>query len=409
MIEKLVLTNTAFQTIARIISSGISFIITIVIAKSFGVFGYGDFTKVTAYVGLFYVFVDFGLNAIFLQKDKDGEHFKNLLYPRLIAGVILVILINAIAALLPFDKDLGLGFSPQVRQGIFLYSFYLLMQGVILSATAIFQRTLRYDRLFFATTLGSVGTLIATGFVAFFHLQILFLYAAFIFGGLLSAGASLISVEKKILPFSLNSHFIKQMLRESFPLGLMLVFNLVYFRSDMILLSIYRSTSEVGIYGFAYKFFDFLIALPLFLSNAVYPLLLERQKNYRTFFLTVHSYLVLFIFFSILFGFIAWFLSPLVSLVKADFSPAIIPFRILILSLPFFFGTSFLQWVLIAKKKQRYLLFVYFFSTVLNILLNMLYIPFLGYIASSIITVISEGIVFILLLLRVYFLRKSFS
>ena len=35
-----------------------------------------------------------------------------------------------------------------------------------------------------------------------------------------------------------------------------LFFNVVYFHIDSIILTFFRSTSEVGIYGFAYKVFD---------------------------------------------------------------------------------------------------------------------------------------------------------
>jgi O-antigen/teichoic acid export membrane protein len=75
-----------------------------------------------------------------------------------------------------------------------------------------------------------------------------------------------------------------------------------------------------------------------------------------------------------------------------------LPFRILLLSLPFFFTTSFLQWTLITLGKQKYLMIVYFFSTLLNIVLNVIFIPQFSYVACATITVVSEGIVFAFLL-----------
>jgi O-antigen/teichoic acid export membrane protein len=75
-----------------------------------------------------------------------------------------------------------------------------------------------------------------------------------------------------------------------------------------------------------------------------------------------------------------------------------IPFRILLLSLPFFFTTSFLQWVLITLEKQKYLMYVYLFSTLLNIVLNIIFIPQFSYLASATITLMSEALVFVFLI-----------
>jgi O-antigen/teichoic acid export membrane protein len=92
-------------------------------------------------------------------------------------------------------------------------------------------------------------------------------------------------------------------------------------------------------------------------------------------------------------------------LIKTDFANCIIPFRILLLSLPFFFTTSFLQWVLITLEKQKYLMYVYLFSVILNIVLNIIFIPQFSYLASATITLISEGLVFVFLIGKVFKVR----
>ncbi|HLB60886.1 MAG TPA: hypothetical protein VJL83_04760, partial [Patescibacteria group bacterium] len=56
--------NTLVQLIGKFVTAGITFLITLVIARTYGVVGYGDFTKMTAYASLFYLLVDFGMNAV---------------------------------------------------------------------------------------------------------------------------------------------------------------------------------------------------------------------------------------------------------------------------------------------------------------------------------------------------------
>lgn len=402
--------NTFYQILTKGTTSFIGFLITIVIARSFGAIGFGDFTKITAFVALFFLFVDFGLNAVYLQ-NSDEDNFNKLFYFRLLITLTIFLLANLIAVFLPFNEALGLGFSPLVRLGIFIYSFSLFTQAIITSATAIFQKKLNYFPYLVSFVLGSLVNLLIVTLFSYLGFSILYIVLAFVLSSIVTSAVALFYVRKKILPVSFDFDFSKRILIKSFPIGLMLIFNLIYFRADMLLLSLLKPTNDVGIYGVSYKFFDFLIALPLFLSNALYPFLLASRNNTKKFFSITKYYFFVFLISAVVIIFPFWFLSPLFSLIKVDFVPAIVPFRILLLSLPFFFLTSFLQWILISLGKQKFLAVVYVFSTLLNIVLNVIFIPQWSYLASAVITGISEGIVFVLLAFKVYsvkiFLEKE--
>ena len=177
----------------------------------------------------------------------------------------------------------------------------------------------------------------------------------------------------------------------------MLILNLVYFRIDILLLSFFKTSFDVGVYLLAFRFFDFFIAIPLFLSSALYPKLLESVKEKKGLKLIFKNYFFIYLVFSILIIFPVWFLSPLFSFISPEFAQASVPFRVLILSLPIFFVTSFFQWILITLDKQKFLLTVYFGSVIVNIILNIIFIPEYSYLASAVITVICEAIVFVIL------------
>jgi len=255
--------------------------------------------------------------------------------------------------------------------------------------------------------IGSFVTLLLVLLYILLHLNLNFIISALVGGSLISSLLMLFWTKQNFLPLSFNTKFFKELLRESLPLGLMLFFNLVYFRSDIFLLSFMKSTSDVGIYGLSFKFFDFLIALPLFLSNSLYPVLLENLKNPRKFNIFVKNYLFVYILSSFILIIPFWFFSPFFEIIKEDFAPAIVPFRILLLSLPVFFITSFLQWVLIAKRQQKYLMIIYMFSFVLSVFLNFIFIPYGSYIASAIITGVSELLVLVLIVIRIYSIEKN--
>jgi len=396
MQHKLIAKNTLYQIFARGVTSFIGFLITLIIARKFGVLGYGDFTKITSYVALFYLVIDFGLNAFFLQ--YENAKFRNLFYLRMLISIAIFLLLNVIALFLPYNAALGTGFSEGERFGIFIFSFGIFAQSIILSASAVFQKTVNYYFYMVGTIIGSIVNLIVVLIFAFLNFSIVYILFGFVLSSFVGALALLLFAKEKILPLSLDGEFAAKIMRASWPLGLMLVFNLVYFRVDMFLLSILKTTQDVGIYGLSYKFFDFLIALPLFLSNAVYPFLIKAKTDQKLFFNLTGKYFFIFLIASLIVIAPFWFISPLFTLVKADFAASMLPFRILLLSLPFFFTTSFLQWALITLEKQKYLMIVYLLSTVLNIALNIVFIPQFSYVACAMITLVSEGIVFVFLL-----------
>lgn len=399
--------NTLYQTFTRIVTSGVGFLITILIAKNFGTLGYGDFTKITAIVGIFYLAIDFGLNAFYLQRDEKENRFFTLLSFRVLLGVFLALFVSLISVLLPFSENPTAGFSSTVKLGIIIFSFSILGQAIILSASAIFQKYLQYHFLLIASLLGSIVSLFLVYIAINFSLGLYFVLGGLVIGGLLTGFTSLIFIKRSLYSLTFDKKFILNLLKESTPFGLMLLFNFIYFRTDTILLSVFRPTEEVGIYGLSYKFFDFLVALPLFLSNAIYPSLLSWQKNHRILFQNLKKFIFVFLVLSILTLSISWVMAPFISLVKKDFIPSILSFKILILSLPFFFLTNLFQWTLIVLKKQKFLLSAYLVAAILNIILNIIFIPFYGYIASAIITGVSEGFVLLLLIFQIILLRKN--
>jgi O-antigen/teichoic acid export membrane protein len=397
MQHKLIAQNTLYQILARGTTSFIGFLITLIIAGKFGVLGYGDFIKITSYVALFYLVIDFGLNAFFLQ--YENAKFKNIFYLRILISIIIFLVLNLLAIFLPHNQTLGTGFSEVERFGIFIFSFGIFAQSIILSSSAVFQKQTNYFFYMVGTIIGSVANLIVVLIFAFLNLSIIYILFGFVFSSFITSFILLFFAKEKIFTISLDKEFTFKIIKASWPIGLMLIFNLIYFRADMILLSIFKTNHDVGIYGLSYKFFDFLIALPLFLSNAIYPLLLRTRNNSQNFFNLTKKYFLIFLATSLLLIIPFWFISPLFVLVKSDFAASVVPFRILLFSLPFFFTTSFMQWILIALGKQKYLMIVYLLSTILNIVLNIIFIPQYSYVACAIITLVSEALVFLFLLI----------
>lgn len=393
-----IISNTSSQVASRIISSGTGFFITLLIAHFYSLSGYSDLAKITALVGLLYLGIDLGANAIFLQFDKKQQSFQNLLSFRLFLAALIFFTTAAIVFLLPYNSAATTGYSPLVKFGILLFSLSFFTRAIVYSCAAFFQQKLSYTNAMWATLASSATTFLIVLLSVFFHLPLLWVVGAYLLGGLMEAGVSLFLLKEKFSLTLPSLSFFAKIFWSTLPLTILLFLNLLYFRVDMILLALFQKSFAVGIYDFAYKFFDFLIALPLFLSNSLYPILLKQEKNSRISIKNISLYTIFFFFMGACLVPIVWFMAPLIALVKIDFVPSILPLRILAFSLPIFFATNILQWIFITKKKQTFLVFVYAASLLLNIVLNFLFIPSYSYIASAIITGFSETLILVIMI-----------
>lgn len=408
--------NTVAQFAGKVASAGVMFLVALIIARSFGADGFGDFTKITTYVAFFYLLADFGLNAVFLQNEQKSDgSWGNLFILRILTSIILIILSLSILFFLPYGSDRG--YTYFARLGIILYSPTILFQALITTANALFQKHLRYELATLALVIGDIVSLVLVGLTAFLAVS----SGSVVSAVSLMLGAGVTGIVSLILAYRLEKtakisfslKAMKELLLGSMPLGIMLIFNQVYFRFDSFVLTLTRSTAEVGLYGFAYKIFEMPLVIPTFFMNAVYPLLLQAKardqlseesqlfenlfkKSFKTLLLSSLIIVILF-----------WLAAPLLTLVRPEFSGSELPLRILVLGLPIFFTTSLLMWVIVAVGEQKVLPLVYGISMILIIAADIVFIPKFGYISAALITDLAE--ISVLMMLGAIVLKLKFG
>lgn len=394
--------NTFAQMLGKVATAGTTFLMTIAIARAFGAAGYGDFTKITTYVALFFLFADFGLNAAYLQQhgttrnDATRNHaepyWNVLLGVRLVGSIFLLFLAIAVLSFLP--QSTTDGFTGLVRLGIILYSPVIVFGALLTTANAYFQKQLRYSFSTIAVTAGSVVSLVLIWIAAGAFTSAagtIGSVIALLVGSVVTALLAFFFVRrfKQSLTPSFNRSMARALLFAAIPLGATLIFNVVYFRIDSLIMTLTRTTVEVGIYGLAYKFFELPLVVPTFFMNSVFALMVRNANPTRIF---KKSFWILFPS-SLLTSIVLWFGAPLLSLIKSDFSASVPVLRVLSLGLPFFFLTSLTMWTIIVLKKQAALLFMYGTSMVVTVLADLLFIPPYGMMAAAWITVGSEALV----------------
>jgi O-antigen/teichoic acid export membrane protein len=339
---------------------------------------------------------------LFLQRNDAWE---DLLSLRLFVSGILVLGSCAILFLLPQGSSQG--YTPLVRIGIILFTPSIVFTALTTTGNALFQKYLRYDLSTIAVIAGSLVSLLLVGVITtapYINQSIIYATTALLVGGAVTAGVALFLTRtlERTAHSTIFFPRLWSLFCASIPLGLTLLFNLVYFRIDSIILTVTRSTAEVGVYGLAYKVFELPLILPTFFMNSLYPILLSQSRDSLK--KTIHTSTVVLFFSSLVVVGCLWICAPLVTIIKTDFAASISALRVLSLGLPFFFLSSLTMWILIAQKKQKILVGIYGASMVVNICLNYFFIPTYGYMAAAWITVVSEALVLCISLLTVVYL-----
>jgi O-antigen/teichoic acid export membrane protein len=140
--------------------------------------------------------------------------------------------------------------------------------------------------------------------------------------------------------------------------------------------------------------------------NSVYPLLVDLyNKNKNLLKKELKKTISLLFLFGLANGLIGYLLSDFgITLIAGEnFSrDAISILQILFAGIVLFYVSSPLSWVLVTIDKYKFLPFIYLFVALLNVVLNITFIPSFYYYATAITTLLSEFILLVLLGYLVY-------
>lgn len=402
------------QTLWQIIGKGVSVASTVIIlgvvTRSYGESGTGVFTLALAYLSFFFLAADLGLNSYILPRIIDKEDEVNKLFNfRLIWSAVLVFVANILVYLLPFS-------TPLFNLSVLLGSLTIVFSGVFNSISLVFQKNLRFDQSSISSAAGSIIVIPVVLIISSSGFPVGFLVLGPLAGWVANNITAMLLV-KRFYRFRLTPpswHYPLQTLKIAWPISLTLLLNTVYFRLDSFILSSYHSFAAVGIYNFAYQFFQTALVLPTFIMNSYYPLMIkEFTENKTNFPKRLLKALGLMLLLAVGAMVVIFLLSPLaLPLISGGlgFTASVEVLQILSLGFPAYFVSAVLIWTMVLLKKYQAMLLIYTVGLVVNGILNLLLIPQFSYFASAWITVVSEYLILLfqlVILWPVIFGRKQ--
>jgi O-antigen/teichoic acid export membrane protein len=202
-----------------------------------------------------------------------------------------------------------------------------------------------------------------------------------------------------------------QVLRESAPMGWEGAFGIVLFNFDILMLGIWRSTSEVGEYSAAYKFINFASAFIFLYGNNLLPVIARNRGNIPALRQSTGP----------LFKYTLLLALPLAAgggmlardlltlLFGAPFAAAAGALQILIWVIPLVTCRVVFRNILLSHDLQRDLLRCTGIAAVLNMGMNLVLIPRFSYTGAAIAMVCSEVLLLLFLAHRTSIQVAKFS
>lgn len=405
----------ATNTIAQLVGKAATIFSTVLIGRlitsesGLGKDGFNDYAIIVAYAAYFYIITDFGLNAIAAKDIAENEsqssrYLSNLLTMRLVISVGLVMLGLAILAFIP-------EYSNTIKLGAILFLVTIFFQAIFTNGNVLFQARMRYFQSAIAMVSGA-ATSLGLAYLVYVSGGGLFAYIiASIVGLGVMAVVSLIQVGNLVrLKLAVDRKLWQYLIMAALPLGMTIVFNLLYIRSGFFVISV-ADESNYGLYTLAYRVFDGVLVLPVFLVNSLFPIMVkklrESQAVFRHFF--VKSLLAT-LAVSLLIAGAVWVLAPLAIYISSDnpaFEPSIGVLRWLSLLIPLFFVSNTLLWATITLGKRYSLVIFYAIAAVVSVSLNIWLIPQYGYLSAILVTGLAELIIVVLMGAQLWQLLRS--
>lgn len=190
----------------------------------------------------------------------------------------------------------------------------------------------------------------------------------------------------------------------SAPIALGMIFSVLYFRLDIVMLQLMTEERMVGFYSAAYKLFEVAVVLPHSFMLVLFPTLVEEfHTNRRHFKSRFKKALVIYSLIGGSIALILWSFSyEIITLIYGDkFLPSIDILDVLSWAILLFFLNFLLSNMLIASGLEKVNTWNLVGATVLNIILNLFLIPLYGGIGSAWATLFCEIVLIVMLSLQV--------
>jgi O-antigen/teichoic acid export membrane protein len=406
----------SFLWVGSLAGAGCAFLTQVILARTLGPQGFGVFASVLSLMGLLVPLVGFGIAQYWLKEfGKRGWGAMRFIRPSLKFVLLNMVFIIAIVmtwgVLGPHDQAM--------RAALIIMSVFILGQVSVelisgrlqleenYRALAVWQFMPHLARLLFlAIAIKLFGNRFNVESASYLFALVSLLVVA-------TSSKPLINMSKGKLSLrghgphqaqeeSVEQPGIKDIPKHAWPFGLASIFQLIYFQSDIILVKYITGDEAAGYYNVAFTVMVAVLLLPGILYQKFLLPKIHRWANHdRVLFYKVYRQgNVVMLFFGGLATFSVWLISPLAIpfLFGEEYKTAVDLLMILAVSAPIIFVANSVGATLSTQEYMKIKVKMMGAVAIVNIVSNVIVIPFHGALGAAVTTVTSN-----LLLLVLYY------
>lgn len=401
---RLIAKNATSIGISQIISSIVTFFIGIYIARELNYIDYGKYNFAISFTAFFIIIADLGISNLIIkdiaQDDKKiASYITNVsiikIFLSIIGFISIVIIVNI------------MGYSNEARLTIYLFGVYTILTSYSQTYISIIQAIEKMEYSAFVVIVQKILFAILVLIIFALGYRLLGLAIIYIIIGIVGLAISLIMLKMIIdkqdiskRDYSFNLKLSKSLISSSLPFALNSLFGVIFFNVGILVLSILKGDSSVGIYSAAY---NPLLAvtgiITTMTTTSLYPAMskyfISDKKSLENLLYFSFKYMLII---GMPMGIGCYILADrfIFLLYAGDYMNSIVSFQILAFFIPLRLASGITGTLLTSINRQSIRTSCVGLSGLLNIALNILLDPKYNYIGASLATVSSEILLYVL-------------
>ncbi|MBI4121956.1 MAG: flippase [Parcubacteria group bacterium] len=398
--------NTMIQFGGKIAGTILGLFAIAIMTRYLGQVGFGYYSTIMGFLQFFGILVDFGLTlttAQLLSQSRalgraaawDEETlFANILGLRTVSAALFLGVAPLVVFLFPYPGLVKVGIAIGT-----LSFFFMSLNQIFLG---FYQTHLKMA----AVSVAEIGNrlFLLAAMVVIMRLDLglkAVLWAVVISNVIQFALLILPALRLTRIRLALQPLVLKFIWSRTWPIALSIALNLLYLKTDIIVLSLYRSPEEVGLYGAAYKVVDVLTTFPILFAGILLPLLSGFwQSNDRTRFASLVQQgfdAMCVLAWPIMIGTIFLGHDVMALIAGEEFRAAGLLLQLLIWASGIIFFNAVFAHAIVALNRQKETIIAYAITAVVGVAGYFIFVPMYGSLGAAAMTIVTEGLVTILI------------
>ena len=271
--------NTGVQILGKAVSTAIGVVVVSLMTRHLGDVGFGMYSTANAFFQIFAIMLDLGLNVMLVQ--MLGERAGDTAYENRAISATFTLRILSALVLLGIAPIIGLAlpYPPELKLALFAIWGSFFMSSLNQIVIGVQQRHLKMHIVAISEVSGRLILLVGLLASIALHWGLIPIVLIVSIGSTVNFFINVL-VAQRYASFAWNwdPEFWRILIKRSWPIGVSILFNLIYFKADTIILSFVRPFQEVGIYSAAYRVLEILVTLPGFTDDLAQRVIAQRVQ-----------------------------------------------------------------------------------------------------------------------------------